>query len=129
MKLNFEFLNKHRVCRGDIREGVGEYDLCASGVFKWAAGGYYTVVSVGDDLSILHGWEHVSVSKTIDKDGKMGKTPTWKNMCDIKKLFWGDDETVLQFYPRDAEYTHPAVLHLWKQVGIDHELPQHCHFF
>ena len=39
------------------------------------------------------GWEHVSVSYA-------DKTPSWEDMDKIKKMFWRDDETVVQFHPR-----------------------------
>jgi hypothetical protein len=73
----------------------------------------------GKDPSDLGGWEHVSVSIA----GK--HPPNWQEMCWVKEQFWTDDETVLQFHPRKAEYIniHPNCLHLWRQVGVDHALP------
>jgi len=46
-------------------------------------------------------------------------------MVMVKDLFWGEDETVVQFHPKKARDVncHPFVLHLWKKVGTDHELP------
>jgi hypothetical protein len=46
-------------------------------------------------------------------------------MCLVKRMFWRDDETVIQFYPTQSEYVnlHPGVLHLWRKVGCNHELP------
>lgn len=63
-------------------------------------------------------WEHVSVS-CIDR------TPTWEEMDKIKKLFWRDDETVVQFHPREDVKinTHPYCLHLWKMMGAEFVLP------
>lgn len=63
-------------------------------------------------------WEHVSVSCA-------DRCPTWDEMCRVKAVFWGEDETVLQFHPRDAEYInhHPFCLHLWKEAGKNHRLP------
>ncbi len=65
-------------------------------------------------------WEHVSVSH---RDAN--RTPNWDEMCFIKSLFWGDDETVLQFHPRASEYVniHTGCLHLWKPVGTEINLP------
>lgn len=67
----------------------------------------------------LGGWEHVSVSI----GGK--HPPNWEEMDWIKRQFWADDETVLQFHPRRAEHIniHPNCLHLWRNVGLDHPLP------
>ena len=64
-------------------------------------------------------WEHVSVSHPT-------RCPTWDEMADVKSLFWRDDETVLQFHPKRSAYVnvHPTCLHLWKQDGVDHQLPE-----
>jgi hypothetical protein len=78
------------------------------------------IVSDGrDDDASLAGWEHVSVSIA----GK--HPPNWQEMAWVKEAFWTGLETVLQFHPRAASYVniHPNCLHLWRQVGIDHELP------
>lgn len=63
-------------------------------------------------------WEHVSVSCA-------DRCPTWDEMAKVKELFWGEDETVLQFHPRKDKYrnVHPYCLHLWKRKGEDHLLP------
>lgn len=64
------------------------------------------------------GWEHVSVSRPL-------RIPSWEDMDRVKRLFWDDEETVLQFHPKDSERKnlHKNVLHLWKQRGVDYELP------
>ena len=76
------------------------------------------VISSGVDD--YHGWEHVSVS-VLDES----RTPTWEEMAHVKCLFWHEEETVVQFHPKRSEYVnaHPFVLHLWKRVGEEHELP------
>lgn len=55
------------------------------------------------------GWDHVSVSKP-------DKIPTWEEMCLIKRLFFGDDEVVMQLHPAKKDYVnvHPRCLHLWR---------------
>ncbi len=62
------------------------------------------------------GWEHVSVSR---KD----RCPTWDEMCQVKSMFWGVDDCVVQYHPPESEYVnnHPFCLHLWRPVGV--ELP------
>lgn len=68
------------------------------------------------------GWEHVSVHARNEKDRQ--RTPTWREMCQVKAACWDDPEDlVVQFHPRASEYVnqHPHVLHLWRPVGI--ELP------
>lgn len=64
------------------------------------------------------GWEHVSASFP-------NCCPTWEQMCFVKSLFWGDDETVIQFHPKTSEYVnnHPYCLHLWKKKSNEYELP------
>ena len=56
-------------------------------------------------------WEHVSVSLS-------NRCPTWDEMCKIKDLFWGEEETVIQFHPPHSEYVnqHKYCLHLWREI-------------
>ena len=63
-------------------------------------------------------WEHVSVSHA-------NRCPTWDEMCQVKSLFWDDDECVQQFHPPGDRYVnaHPYCLHLWKQVGVEVPMP------
>lgn len=65
------------------------------------------------------GWEHVSVSLSVKR------CPDWEEMCMIKDMFWDEGDTVVQFHPKKSEYInyHPNVLHLWKKVGEQYELP------
>jgi hypothetical protein len=60
------------------------------------------------------GWEHVSVSRR-------DRCPTWDEMCQIKALFWDDeDDCVIQYHPPRSEYVnnHPNCLHLWRPIGV-----------
>ena len=70
------------------------------------------------------GWEHVSVSVQYSEEGDR-RNPTWLEMKLVKYLFWGPDETVIEFHPKAAEYKneYETCLHLWKQSGAEHELP------
>jgi hypothetical protein len=72
------------------------------------------IISSGPDA-----WEHVSVSL----EGK--NPPNWQEMSWVKEKFWEDEETVLQFHPKKSEYKnlHPNCLHLWRNEGLDHPLP------
>jgi hypothetical protein len=65
------------------------------------------------------GWEHVSVSLTSKR------IPRWVEMCKVKDLFFEDEETVVQYHPKKAEYVNNVsyVLHLWKKKGSEFELP------
>jgi hypothetical protein len=59
------------------------------------------------------GWEHVSVSRS-------DRVPTWDEMCQVKALFWDDEDTVMQLHPPQSEWVnnHSRCLHLWRPVGI-----------
>lgn len=63
------------------------------------------------------GWEHVSVH--IIDDGQ-DATPLWEEMCDIKDLFWDNEDTVIQFHPPLSEYVnnHKNTLHMWRPIGV-----------
>ena len=57
------------------------------------------------------GWEHVSVSRR-------DRAPLWDEMCQVKALFWEEDDCVVQFHPPRSDYVnqHPNCLHLWRFV-------------
>ena len=63
-------------------------------------------------------WEHVSVSVS-------NRCPYWKEMDYIKRIFWRDDETVIQLHVPKALHinVHENCLHLWKPTGIEIPLP------
>lgn len=66
------------------------------------------------------GWEHVSVS--IEGSHKC---PSWEEMCIVKRLFWDDNECVVQFHPEEEKYVnlHSGCLHLWKCVATPFPTP------
>lgn len=59
-------------------------------------------------------FEHVSVSCEQ-------RCPTWAEMDFVKRIFWRDDECVMQLHvPRsDHINAHNFCLHLWKPIGVD----------
>jgi len=59
--------------------------------------------------SAAGGWEHVSVSLRT-------RCPTWEEMCYVKGIFFGEEETVMQLHPPKSQYVnhHPYCLHLWR---------------
>ena len=63
-------------------------------------------------------WEHVSVSLGV-------RCPTWEEMDFVKRIFWRDDETVIQLHvPRSQHVNfHETCLHLWKPIGFEIPLP------
>lgn len=58
------------------------------------------------------GWEHVSVSLP-------NRCPEWGEMCRIKRIFWDEEDAVIQIHPPKSEYVdnHPYCLHLWRKAG------------
>ncbi len=98
------YIKKHPVL------GIGEGN---NGYFVFEREGltYHVIASDGA------GWEHVSVS--LNKN----RTPTWKQMCIVKDIFWDKEDCVIQYHPPESEYVnnHPYVLHLWRP--IDKEIP------
>ena len=92
-----------------------------------------TTLSMTVDDGAQTGWEHVAVeaSKLEKKPGQkrggpevqVSCQPTWEHMQAVKDFFWGKDETVLQFHPANERKGESNVLHLWRKVGEDAELP------
>ena len=66
------------------------------------------------------GWEHVSVAPY-----KRRVVPEWDDMCNIKDIFWKDDESVIQIHPPKTEYVNnvPNCLHLWRCTYKEMVLP------
>lgn len=62
-------------------------------------------------------WEHVSVSCQT-------RCPTWEEMDFVKRIFWRDDELIVQFHvPRSQHINyHEHCLHMWRLV--DRAFPQ-----
>ena len=60
------------------------------------------------------GWDHVSVS---------GKTncPSWQDMCDVKDIFFSENECCVEYHPAKKDYVniHPFCLHIWKPQNVD----------
>lgn len=73
-------------------------------------------------------WEHVSVhvmprNKRTEPPFAFQfipdeRTPTWMEMCQVKDLFWDDEDTVVQFHPPKSQYVnmHKHTLHLWRPM-------------
>lgn len=105
---NLNYLNKFRVPL------YGDYGDENNGAFRLKVKGkrYAVIASNGG------GWEHVSVSHE-------NEVPTWDVMCDIKDMFFRDDETVMQIHPKKSEYVnnHKNCLHLWRPRKQEIPLP------
>lgn len=112
---NLNWLDKYRRtdkeleiagCKGDEGNGVFEIRIGA----KW----FYVIATNGG------GWEHVSVSPSSGKG-----IPTWNDMYAIKKLFFDDEETVVQYHPKKGDYVniYNKCLHLWRPINQEMPMP------
>lgn len=97
---------------------MGKYDLelqlmtraaMQSGIITLNNGHKGTFVMGRDE----NGMEHVSVQL-------QRKLPTWEEMCEIKDIFWEDEEEVVQIHPKKSEYVNiTEALHLWRPKDGD----------
>jgi hypothetical protein len=63
------------------------------------------------------GWEHVSICLYREKK------PTWEDMCEVKDIFWDDEEQVVQIHPRKSQYVNiTEAFHLWRPANGDWEI-------
>jgi hypothetical protein len=59
------------------------------------------------------GMEHVSVQLR-------GVLPRWSEMCEVKDIFWENEEMVVQIHPKKSEYVNiTEALHLWRPKDGD----------
>ena len=78
-----------------------------NGAFQFRDG-LTVIASVGD------GWEHVSASRK-------SRVPSYDDLCRIKRLFWHDDDCVMQLFVPVADHVnyHPYCLHLWRPLDVE----------
>lgn len=82
--------------------------------------GAFLVPVASRNLTVLasdvEGWEHVSVSTP-------NRCPNWHEMDTIKRIFWDDEDAVMQLHVPLSEWisNHPYCLHLWRPT--DREIP------
>ena len=78
MVKNLNYLNEFRT---DL---MGNYGDEHNGMFRLKIKGeLYTVLASNGE-----GWEHVSISHRH-------KVPSWKTMCELKDMFFAEDEVVM----------------------------------
>lgn len=105
---------KYRVTKGPYASNPGDKGGAFRIPIRAKGKREVLVVIAGAEL----GWEHVSVSLA-------SRTPTWKEMCKVKDLFWPDDVPVMQLHPAKADHInlHPNCLHLWRPLDANIPLP------
>ena len=89
---------------------VGFYDIpLRSGI---------TAQVIADNGQSSAEWEHVSASTKT-------RCLTWEEMCEIKDIFFNEDEAVIQIHPPKIDYvnTHEYCLHLWRPKTKEIPLP------
>ena len=106
--MSFHVPNKYRIRSGRLKSNN-----------NYGNNGYFLITTLKPSpLKVIasdgDGWEHVSVSLH-------NRCPTWDEMCLIKKLFWDDNDFVIQIHPPKTHYmnTHPYCLHLWRKKGTN----------
>lgn len=80
----------------------------------FVVGKFFVIASDGG------GWEHVSV--TIPH---FSRCPSWGEMCQVKGIFWDEEDAVMQLHPPKSDYRnhHPYCLHLWRPYCAKIPLP------
>jgi hypothetical protein len=122
MKENYQSLLRYKVA-GDQTYIDGMYALPHPKITGYIL---HVVASAG------LGWDHVSVTLLDNRRGKIQlidkvqRCPTWEEMCIVKDMFFGEDETVLQYHPPKSEYVnvHPYCLHLWRPHDFEIPVPE-----
>ncbi len=108
----------------DGNNGAFDLDSCEPG---WRL---TLLCSDSSEDPTLAQWEHVSVHAYRGGRAFLGgtlrqRTPTWKEMCLVKRLCWDAEDVVMQLHPRESEYVnqHPHTLHLWRPIGQEIPTP------
>lgn len=98
--------NAYRIQHPLLNSFLGD-DEC--GAFRIRLNGLLFVVIASNG----GGWDHVSASLP-------DRCPTWEEMCQIKRLFFADDEWAVEFHPpAEANISvHDYCLHLWRPQAI-----------
>jgi len=113
--MRFDKVEKWRVRHGELRSDTGE-----PGAFKIPGpfGTELFVIASDGDISIAVEWEHASIHVH-------NRCPNWPEMDFIKRLFWDDEETVIQLHPPRSLWVniHPFTLHLWRPWRSVGEIP------
>ncbi len=109
--MSFSVPEKFRITKGVLGSHEGDGN---NGAFWVKTKKYVFTVVASDQLE----WEHVSVSLPL-------RCPTWDEMCFIKRMFWSEDDCVIQYHPSEKAYVnnHPYCLHLWRPVNKEIPTP------
>ena len=103
-------IDRHRRMDAGVIALMGDAPLRENGFFE-LPGQEHPQVTLRVLVSVGEGWDHVSVSTRH-------RCPSWDEMEYVKRLFFEDDETVMQLHvPPSAHVNyHPYCLHLWRPL-------------
>lgn len=102
-----------RSCPNVRVQAFRQPDLNTGLVYSDDIDGWYLIPFKGLTLRVIAsdgmGWDHVSVSLP-------NRCPTWEGTEHIRKLFFRDDETVMQLGVPDSDHInfHKFCLHWWR---------------
>lgn len=101
MRNDLSHVDYYRVKTGSLATKDGE----RHGAFILTGKDDFLTVIVSSEL----GWDHASVSTP-------SHSPSWRDMCLVKDIFFEDEECVIQYHPPKSIYLnmHPNVLHMWR---------------
>jgi hypothetical protein len=107
-------LENWRVHKGPLASNVGD-DF---GAFFIPGPHGRTLRVIASSGTVDLEWEHVSVSLPT-------RCPNWPEMCFIKRLFWSEEEVVMQLHPAKSNWVnnHNYCLHLWRPLKESIPLP------
>lgn len=102
---NLKQLYEELSSRSDFRIVQTGFDGGAGMFIRGSQRGMTVIWSFGG------GWEHISM------DGK-NRTPTWEEMCQLKDMFFDENECCIQYHPPKNDYVNniPHCLHIWKPI-------------
>lgn len=122
MKSNWKHLDKYRGQEKPFNSPPG----ATFGAFQVPFNGILlrVIATDGTDGELDTEWEHVSVH-AFDPVFKKQRTPTWAEMCEVKRLFWEPDEVVIEIHVAEKDWIsiHDHVLHLWRPTKQTLPLP------
>lgn len=109
---------RERLNAAGARDMTAEANRSGDDGFAWRIGGLLALVSWGG------GWDHVSASAGWGPKGAT-RCPTWEELESLRRIFFEDEETVVQISPPRERYRsiHPYVLHLWRPQTQEIPLP------
>ena len=80
------------------------------GYIRLKEGAYGTFIAGFDE----DGMEHVSIKL------RRKALPSWYELCEVKDIFWKDEEEVVQIHPKKSEYVNITdAMHLWRPKNGD----------